>query len=290
MRGTLSANYFYGKPVAGGKVQLEGYTFDVQRTVAVKIDGKTDEQGNYSFEFDLPKYLTGSELNKGSGRFYLQAAVTDLAEHTEQVDTSLPVSSSPLVIDAIPEGGYFRPNVENIFYVQVSYPDGSPAEATLKLTFPNDGNQKVDAATGTYGLAEVRRTPRHPYQTVQIEARDKKGNVTTRQFNFQGQSSEETVLLRPERPVYKVGEPMKLTLLTSKPTGTVYLDIVREGQVVSTRAVEMQAGQAQVVVDLTPDLFGTLELHAYKLLQSGRSPCATRAWWWSTRPEASRWR
>ncbi len=35
---------------------------------------------------------------------------------------------------------------------------------------------------------------------------------------------------------------MKLTVLTTQPTGTVYLDIIREGQVVSTRAVEVQGG------------------------------------------------
>jgi uncharacterized protein YfaS (alpha-2-macroglobulin family) len=269
VRGKLSANYFYGKPVAGGKVQLEGYSFDVQRNVAVKISGKTDEQGNYAFEFDLPKYLTGSELDKGGGRFYLQAAVIDLAEHTEQVDTSLPVSARPLVIDAVPEGGTLKPNVENIIYFQVSYPDGSPADASLKVTFLNDGNQSMTAATGAYGLAEIRRTPRSAYQVISVEARDKQGHVTTQQFNFQGEQYNETVLLRPEKPVYKVGEAMNLTLLTSSPTGSVYLDILRGGQVISTRAVDVQKGQAQLTVDLTPDLFGTLELHAYKLLQGG---------------------
>lgn len=276
VRGKLSANYFYGKPVAGGKVEIEGYTFDVQRNVALKIDGKTDEQGNYAFEFDLPKYLTGSELDKGGGRFYVQAAVTDLAEHTELANTSLPVARSPLTISAVPEGGYLRPNVENILYVLTSYPDGSPAETSLKLTFLNENNEKVDATTGAYGLAEIRRTPRTPSQRITIEARDKKGNLTTQQFTFQSQYSGETVLLRPEKPVYKVGEPMRLTLLTDKPTGTVYLDIIREKQVISTRSVEMWDGKAEVVVDLTPDLYGTLELHAYKLLRSGVTVRDTR--------------
>ena len=276
VRGVLRANYFYGKPVAGGKVLLEGYTFDVQRNVAIKIDGKTDAQGNYAFEFTLPAYLTGSELDKGSGRFYLQAAVTDLTQHTEQVDTSLPVARSPLVIDAVPEGGYLRANVENILYVLVSYPDGSPAEANLKLTFLSEGSQKVELATGAYGLAEVRRTPRTPVQQVSIEARDKKGNTTVKQFTFQGPSQEESVLLRPDKPVYQVGEAMKLTLLTSTPTGTIYLDLVRQGQVMSTRAVDVSGGRAELVVDLTPELYGTLELHAYKLLRSGATVRDTR--------------
>ncbi len=71
----------------------------MQRNVAVKIDGQTDEQGNYSFKFNLPQYLTGSELEKGSGRFYVQASVTDATQHSEAVDTSLPVSRNPLVIE-----------------------------------------------------------------------------------------------------------------------------------------------------------------------------------------------
>ena len=59
--GTLSANYFFGKPVAGGKVQLEGYTFDVQRNVACQdLDGKTDEQGNYHLRI-RPARLPGRQ-------------------------------------------------------------------------------------------------------------------------------------------------------------------------------------------------------------------------------------
>jgi len=45
---------------------------------------------------------------------------------------------------------------------------------------------------------------------------------------------------------------------------------------VSTRSVEMSDGQAEVVVDLTPDLYGTLELHAYKIDASGTISRDTR--------------
>ena len=91
-RGVLNASYFFGKPVAGGEVKLEGYTFDVQRSVTFSLQGSTDAVGNYEFEFDLPAYLTGSELDKGAGRFYLQATVTDQARHTELSNLSIPVA------------------------------------------------------------------------------------------------------------------------------------------------------------------------------------------------------
>jgi len=62
VRGDLRAGYFFGKPVAGGQVLLEGFTFDVERNLAFSLSGTTDEGGEFEFEFDLPAYLTGSDL------------------------------------------------------------------------------------------------------------------------------------------------------------------------------------------------------------------------------------
>ncbi|MEW5869765.1 MAG: alpha-2-macroglobulin family protein [Chloroflexota bacterium] len=266
--GSLNAGYFFGKPVAGGQVQLQGYTFDVQQNLIFSLEGATDEQGNFNFEFDLPSYIAGSDLEGGLGRFYLQANVTDLAQHSEVDNLSLPVSASALIVEAIPEGGRFHPGVENILYVLTSYPDGSPAQASLRLNFYDSG-QVLQAESGPYGLAEVRLTPASPWQNFTVEAWDQLGNDTQKEFSFEGDNASQGVLLRPGKPVYKVGEAMHLTLLSERPDSTIYLDIVREGQTVSTRSVEVQQGHAEVVIDLTPDLYGTLELHAYQVLSSG---------------------
>ena len=60
VRVTLSADYFFGKPVAGGQVLVEGYTFDVERSDLFSQQGTTDETGKFEFEFDLPGYLVVS--------------------------------------------------------------------------------------------------------------------------------------------------------------------------------------------------------------------------------------
>jgi hypothetical protein len=65
-------------------------------------------------------------------------------------------------------------------------------------------------------------------------------------------------------------------VFTSQPVGTAYLDIVREGQTVSTRALDVTDAHAVAAVDLTPDLYGTLELHAYKILSGGQIVRDTR--------------
>jgi len=133
---------------------------------------------------------------------------------------------------------------------------------------PNSG-QSFGAQTGEYGLAEVRFIPDSPYQYLVIEAADAQGHVSSHEFQFEGEWSDESVLLRPDLPVYQVGDTMKLTVFTSVSTGTVYLDIVRDGQTVSTRSLDVSGGKSEIAVDLTPDLFGTLELHAYKISSYG---------------------
>lgn len=268
VRGTLLARYFFGKPVADSSVRIEGATFDVQRNLELTLDGQTDTDGQYAFEFTLPAYIAGSDLDNGLGTFYVQAMVTDQTNHVEVSNLSLPVAARTIIIEAVPESGVLRPGVENLLYVMTSYPDGSPVDCDLDVTL-NDGAIVTQAQTGEFGVAELRFTPNNPYQMIQVDARDSAGNQADAAFSFQADWQEETILLRPDRPVYRVGDTMNLTVLTTAQQGSVYLDMIRAGQTVSTRSLELTDGRAEAAVDLTPDLYGTLELHAYKILTSG---------------------
>ncbi len=268
VRGTLSANYFFGKPVRDGKVTLEGYTFDVERKVTLSLQGQTDANGNFEFEFDLPSHLTGSDLDQGLARFYVQATLIDQAQHSETSNTSLAVSANPIVIRAIPESGQFRSGVENILYVLTSTPDGAPIATDLNLVI-NNTQQKFAAHTDQYGLAEVRFTPNDPRLSLSIQAKAANGAITKQNFNFDGDPAA-TILLRPDRPIYRVGDVMQLSIFTARSQGTAYLDLIREGQTISTRVVEMHEGRGNVAIDLAPDHAGTLELHAYQVHPNGQ--------------------
>jgi hypothetical protein len=265
--GTLNARYFFGKDVSEAEVVLTGFVFDFERQDVFSIQGQTDENGDFLFEFVLPDYIVASDLDKGIGRFYLEASITDKANHTEQSGLSLPVAQSQIIIEAIPESGMVRQGVENILYILTSYPDGTPAQTQMDLRFDGQPSRKIE--TGDYGLVEVRFTPESAWLEVTIDARDVKGSHAQKSFSFEGSWDEETVLLRPDRAIYEVGDTMHLDVLTSVQSGRAYLDIVREGQTVSTRTVPIRDGRGEVAVDVGPDLFGTLELHAYKILSWG---------------------
>lgn len=270
--GRVNAAYFFGRAVEEGQVELTGYVFDIERQQVLSLQGTTDSEGVFEFEFDLPDYFV-SGLESHVSTFILEAAVTDQAQHTEQVNIGLPVAQQRIVIEAVPESGELKPGVENILYVITAYPDGSPAACDLAV---NVNGVDYQASTGDYGLGELRFVPDRPGAELTIAARDAQGNEATTTLYTEGEWTSEYVLLRPERAMYRVGDTMVLEVLTSADSGAVYLDIVREGQTVSTRALQVKDGRAEAAVDLTEDLFGTLELRAYKILSMGEIVRDTR--------------
>ncbi len=275
VRGTLRANYFFGKPVSQGQVKIEGYTFDVERTSVITLTGETTADGNFEFSFDLPKYIAGSDLENGQGRFYVQASVIDQAQHTEVTNLSLPVTASPIVIRAIPEGGKLQWGFENVIYVLTSAPDGTPLATDLTVYAAGAGPAQ-QVHTDAYGLGEVRVTPKKTPQSVRIEAQAANGARAASDFSFDTRPTSDSILLRTDKPIYRVGETMSVTVFSTGEQGTFYLDLVRNGQTASTRAVPFTEGRAQVAIDLTPDLDGTLEVHAYRITRDGQIVRDTR--------------
>ena len=274
--GALQADYFFGKPVAGAEVQLTGYTVSGsqanQKRQLLALDGRTDPGGRFEFEFDLPDSIRTSADKDSSERFYLQAALNDPAQQRQEALIALPVSEGGLVIEAIPESGQLHQDVENILYVRTSYPDGSPAEAELTLKYAAIvGTKDVAANSGPNGLASILLTPSGYTQRLDILATDAAGNTATKsiaiatnpeQYNHMG----DALLLRPDKPVYQVGERMKLTVLNFSPDNPVYVDIVRNGQTVASSSGLTKKGRAEISIDLTPEMAGMLEIHAYKIL------------------------
>ncbi len=62
----LQVDYFFGKPVAGGQVEVKASTFDVAFKEFATWKGKTDERGHAKVEIKLPDYFVGQPLNKGN--------------------------------------------------------------------------------------------------------------------------------------------------------------------------------------------------------------------------------
>jgi len=264
VKGEIQCDYFFGKPVANSDVKIDFVSFEVEETVMGTIQGKTDENGNYKFEYQLKDYFVGHPLTKGDAPVVLNVTVTDTADQKVEKSAGLTVSKDPIHVYAIPESGKLVPGVENIIYLMAAYPDGSPADGA---TFTIDG-KAIDA--DKLGIATVTTTPGEAAYKITVEVADKRGAKATANFTFNINAAEEQVLLRLDKVFTKVGDTLTATVFSSLGTGSVYLDIIRDGQTVLTKAMTLENGKAAESIDLSADFFGTLIVNAYQINRTGQ--------------------
>ncbi|MCP5047338.1 MAG: hypothetical protein GY940_09220, partial [bacterium] len=122
LKGTVRADYFFGKPTNHAKINIKIYTYAVNMEEIASIKGITGDNGIYTFEYTLPDAFIGLPLEKGSALLFFEISVTDNAGHKETVTRSVPAAKDPIEIELIPESGKLATNVENIVYIVTTYP------------------------------------------------------------------------------------------------------------------------------------------------------------------------
>ena len=266
--GTVRSNYFFGKPVDSAEISIKASAMDVAVVEVASAQGKTDADGSYRFDLHLPKYFAGLPLSQGAARVLIEATVKDSAGHSETRGEPITVSESPLLITAVPEGGTLVPHLENQLFVVASYPDGTPAKANLIVHAAGNLDQHVSTDDG--GVAETRVKPGTDRETLEIEATDQEGNHASSTVHLETRAGEDQILLRTERAVYRAGERIQLKVFSTKARGAAYVDIVKQGQTVLTRDVELENGGAELSLSATPEMAGTVDLSAYLFSRDGR--------------------
>ncbi|HEX9833280.1 MAG TPA: MG2 domain-containing protein, partial [Mycobacterium sp.] len=195
--GEVRARYFFGKPVADGDVSITAYVTDVDRFQVHQLSGATDADGVFRYEFAVPDYFVG-RLDNQTANLDLEITVFDTADHPETIDESVTIAERTLLVDAVPESGALRPGLENIVYLDVSYPDGRAAPASLEIA-SSVLSETVSIATDDNGLAEFRFTPPTGDATViTVTATTAAGESTVQPLSLDSAAGGTTVLLRPD--------------------------------------------------------------------------------------------
>ena len=259
--GTVRAHYFFGKPVDNAELSMKASAMDVSIFEVASANGKTDTEGSYHFDLTLPKYFAGRPLNHGAARVLIEATVKDSAGHSETRGQPITVSDSPLLITAIPEGGTLVPNLENEVFILTSYPDGTPAKADV--TVRSAMNRDQHATTDEGGIAIAPINVKAGKDALEIEAKDQEGNQASSKVELEVREGDDQILLRTERAVYRTGEHIQLKVFSTKARGAAYVDIVKEGQTVLTRDLDLENGEAELSLTASPEMAGTVDISAY---------------------------
>ncbi|MBZ5522723.1 MAG: carboxypeptidase regulatory-like domain-containing protein [Acidobacteriia bacterium] len=261
--GTVRANYFFGKPVEGGEIAVKASGMDVAVFEVAAAQGKTDHDGSYHFDLRLPSYFAGRPLEHGLARVLIEATVKDTAGHSETRGEPITVSESPLIITAVPEGGTLAASLENQVFILTSYADGTPASAELKVRAGGTAEQHVTSDAGGVAVVRVNAASGGGSQTLEIDAADKDGNHASSKLQLQSRDGQDQILLRTEHAVYRAGDRIQLKVFSTKKRGAAYVDIVKEGQTILTRDLDIENGQAELSLTATPEMAGTVDFSAY---------------------------
>ena len=262
VEGKVTARYMFGKPLVNAGVTVVLKSFDVEATEVGRLTGKTDAEGRFSFSSRLPDFLAGRSTQQGSAPVSIGVEIKDTADHTETKSRDILVSNTPILIMAVPESGQLLPGLENRVFVLTSYPDGRPAETTVSGDL-SGSPFKTDES----GVAVV---PVRPVGTetgamqFKLKATDAQGRAGEATVKLEARSQPQSLMLRTGRAVLKVGDKLRLETISTRERGAVYVDVVKDGQTLLTRALETGGGRGRLDVDLTPEMFGAVEVRAYQ--------------------------
>lgn len=260
--GTVRANYFFGKPVDDAEIKLKASAMDVAVFEAASAQGKTDSDGTYHFDLTLPQYFAGKPLTQGAARVLIEASVKNSAGHVETRGEPITVSESPLLITAVPEGGTLVPHLDNQVFILTSYPDGSAAKTDVVVRGPGGSPQRLTTDDGGVAIARIQAGSNN--QSIKIDARDHDGNQTSSTVELQARQGDDQILLRPEHAIYHAGDRIHLKIFSTKSRGAAYVDVVKDGQTVLTRDLELDNGQADLSLIAGPELAGTVDFSVYQ--------------------------
>ncbi|MEW6087108.1 MAG: alpha-2-macroglobulin family protein [bacterium] len=266
MEGDIDSQYFFGKPVADGKVVISVYKFDIGFNKDAVIEGKTDEKGIYHFIYKLPDYFAGEPLEKGDAFVRLDIEVTDKTNHSEKISLKKKIVEELIGLSIVPEGGTLKLNLENRIYVLASYPDGMPCLAQVEMEI--DGYNMI-SKTDNFGIAEFTCVPKNNKTKIIVNVKDEKGETGKLEKEIDLDVEHDQIIMKLARGIYRVGDEIELEFLSTKKNGRVYLDIIKNNQTILTKSVEINNGKGAQKLNFTPDISGSVWLHAYIITPDG---------------------
>lgn len=265
IRGTVSAQYFFGKPVAGGQVRIGLDAFDVEFAEFASVTGTTKPDGLFAFETKLPDHMVGQSLEQGKAIVRVRTEVTDTAGQVVKKESGLAVAADAFDVVVIPEGGTIVPGVANGFYVFAEDPAGGPVAAAVEVTA---GGETRQVATDATGIGQFAVMPEGATLAVAVKA-IAQGTTVEKSFEFKAGQSGEALLVRPDKAIYKVGDTAVVTMLVPDARDRVYLDVIRRGQVAREEALDVEGGKAVAEIDLDEGLAGDVVFSAYYMGRLG---------------------
>ncbi|MCS7045631.1 MAG: MG2 domain-containing protein [Gemmataceae bacterium] len=289
-------DYFVGQPLQKGDAIVK---------LDIKVHDSADHTETISKSYtvsDQPIRLSliaeGGKLVPGMENRLFVAAIYPDGSPAANCDVKIWHRKGVNAQPAVP--GALVPGPRRLGRAGAAAPEGGavaeePAKAQATNAEPPAEKPLAVAKTNAAGLAEITLTPKNEQfrqgqwgqrdmetlggkQVVHApaiifdvfaEAKDPKGNLARANIEVNSHPLGENVLLRLDKAVYQTGDVVNIDIRTSAGLPTVFVDVVRGGQIMLSRWLEVKDGKATQTLDLPPSVYGSLEIHAYQMLAHG---------------------
>jgi anti-sigma factor RsiW len=272
VKGSVQADYFFGKPVGNATVRVDLAPESSGGAAVDPLTLRTNLAGRAEFSLQIPQSTIRPQQEGDDASIGLRATVVDSAGQTESRTISRVVSRNPLRIEVVPESGKLVPGISNVVYLMTTYADGRPAATRIVVS----GFEK-EVVTSEAGIGTLEFTPKDSNRQLSwiVRASDKQGLSGFKDATLPISTWSDNFLVRTDRAIYTGGQTMHVAA-TGRGDEPVFIDLLKDGQTVVTDAIAMSNGKGEYAFDLPPDLFGTVELCAYRFRREGRPWKKTR--------------
>jgi hypothetical protein len=267
----VSADYLFGQPVKRARVRLvreteREWNYRKQRwetREAEQYEGETDAAGRCTLRLDLTRAhedLADNRYRRFCDHNFAVYVTDPTTERTEQRRVDLRVTREAIHVYVLGTDYRQAEDFPLQFYLSTFYADGSPAQCELQISESlSAGRDKSEEPlrklkTNRYGAAKVsglllrERAERGREVTLNLTARDGKGQMGSHAENIWFDSARGVVRIATNQTLYRAGEPLEIELNSSVSNTSVILSVLRDLQLVHSQAVKMRKGRAFVVL------------------------------------------
>lgn len=267
IKGTLAAEYSFGKPVKG-EYEIVAYRYvgvwEEYTRVTKSIDGKD------TFELPPVQYASGSPVDGGQASARLDITVREQATgYEEETSRLVTIAQSPVMLRIIPESQVFKPGLSFALLVVAETPDKQPVDARVELTATYTDENFAQVRTDTKqvslqnGLAVVELAP--PTGAVSLEltasAPDASGAPVTVRAGY-SPSGNFIHIEQLTRGDLQVGGTARFQVRTTRESVNIYYEVLARGQVVFSDVTQ----SPEIAIALGPQMAPEARLLVYQLL------------------------
>src|SRR6266404_2346235 len=287
----VSADYLFGQPVTHGHVRVvreverewnyKEQKWDIEE--GDKYEGETDATGAFIARVELADDhddLGDEDYRRFKDITYAAYFTDPTTNRTEQRRFDLRITKNPIHVYVIRNDNSYRENskLPLEFYVSTFYADGLPAQCRISISLKNDSERKpnqrqqakrlVTLTSNRYGLARVSglRLPsalQDDDVELEIAARDSHGKDGFRKEEFTLDEDTNEVRVETDKSLYRAGEPIVASIISSVPNQVVVVDVGRDAVVLNSQIVRLFGGRSSVEIPYKPEFKDRPTIAAY---------------------------